>query len=225
MRVFAPDRTCCLCLCHVFLPCFLCVCWCLQTLRRNPFKHPKAKLADLVVTGIWLLLWLATAIVLCVWADAANKAGSFLKPATNARNGLCVMAWLEFLLVALLTASAGLLFTKKCQSVFTKWEDKAKERKYAHEQKRLESHQAKVADAEGRALAAKQASQATGMKGLGAEHSAGVHTPAAASNAAGGVRADGGHVPAAVSAPGAAGKALPVSSKGTAAAQDNPFRG
>jgi hypothetical protein len=156
----------------------------MQTLRRNPFKHPKAKLADLVVTGIWLLLWLATAIVLCVWADAANKAGSFLKPATNARNGLCVMAWLEFLLVALLTASAGLLFTKKCQSVFNKWEDKAKERKYAHEQKRLEGDQAKVADAEGRAMAAKQSSQATGMRAPGAEHSAGVHAPAAASNAA-----------------------------------------
>jgi hypothetical protein len=182
-----------------------------QTLRRNPFKHPKAKLADLVVTLIWLLLWLATAIVLCVWADAANRAGSFLKPATSARNGLCVMAWLEFLLVSLLTASAGLLFTKKCQSVFNKWDDKAKERKFAHEQNRLERHQAKVADAEGRAMAAKQASQATGLKGPAAE---GVHAPAAVSapGPAAGVR-DGG-----------AGTALPVSSKG-AAAEDNPFRG
>lgn len=86
----------------------------------------------------------------------ANKAGSFLSGAKDARNGLCVMAWLEFLLVAVLTCTAGLLYSKKCQATFDKWEAKSKQHHIEHEQKRLQKEQTKVAQTEAAAAAAKE---------------------------------------------------------------------
>jgi hypothetical protein len=122
----------------------------LQTMRRNVFKHPKAKLADLVLCSAWLLFWLAAGIILCVWTDRANKAGSFLSPAKTARNGFCVMAWTQFLLVALLTGTAALLYTSTCQLVFDSWEQKKQQRRVAQEL----AKQTKVAECEAAAAAA-----------------------------------------------------------------------
>lgn len=196
-----------------------------QTLRRNPFKHPKTKLADVVLCLTWLAFWLAAAIVLCVWADQANKAGSFLDPGKDARNGLCVMAWVQFLLVAALTATAGLLYSKKCQQVFDSWDEKAKARKVTHEQHRLEKAQAKVAQQEAAAVAAQQASPRPAAR----------ETPSPAGTGAGAAaRADVGDVevgrlggqastgvPVSTSPPAAGGGAV----RGPAAAAgDNPFK-
>lgn len=193
-----------------------------QTLRRNPFKHPKAKLADVVLCCTWLAWWLAAAIVLCVWADQANSAGSFLEPGRNARNGLCVMAWVQFLLVAALTATAGLLFSKKCQSVFDKWEEKAKARKVSHEQHRLEKAQAKVAQQEAAAVAAQQAAGPAAARGAPSPAGAGAAGRADVGDVEAG-HVVGQHntgVPVSTSPPAAA-----VAARGAAAAGgDNPFK-
>lgn len=114
-------------------------------------------------------------MVLCVWTDQANKAGSFLSSAKDARNGFCVMAWLEFLLVGVLTATAGLLFSPKCQNVFDKWDAKSKQKKYDQEQRRLQGQQAQAAEMEAAAAAAKHSSTAAAA----APASAGAGQPAA----------------------------------------------
>jgi hypothetical protein len=173
-------------------------------MRRNPFKHPRAKLADLVLCTIWALFWMAAAIVLCVWADQANKVGSFLESARNARNGLCVMAWVEFLLVAVLTITAGLLFSKKCQQTFDKWEAKSKQKKFEHEQKKLEGKQAKVAQQEAAAVAAKQAAPHT-PGGEGAQRSTAVAPTAAAAPGLGAAPAAAAGVPVSTNASGGVG--------------------
>jgi hypothetical protein len=200
----------------------------LQTMRRNVFKHPKAKLADLVLCTAWMLFWLAAGIILCIWTDRANKAGSFLSSAKDARNGFCVMAWLQFLFVALLTGTAGLLYMSKCQSVFAGWEEKKKQRKVAHEQKRLQGQAAKAAECEAAAAAAKQAAAAAPV-------------PHNAPAAVGPVPGPAGHGPVAGGAPARAvddvemGRAgVPVSTNAAAgvvrdggnaaAGADNPFR-
>lgn len=92
----------------------------LQALRRNPFRYPAARLADLLLCVTWLAWWVTSAVLLSVWTDAANKAGSFLAPARNARNGLCVMAWAQVLLVAALVVTAGLLYSARSQPMFDK---------------------------------------------------------------------------------------------------------
>lgn len=125
-------------------------------MRRNVFKHPKAKLADLALCTAWMLFWLAAGIILCVWTDRANKAGSFVSSARDERNGFCAMAWLQFLLTAVLTGTAALLYTRKCQSVFDGWEEKKQQRKVAKEQKRLQGQAAKVAETEAASAASKQ---------------------------------------------------------------------
>lgn len=160
-----------------------CVGCALQSLRRNPFRHPSVKLADLVLCAVWLCFWCAAAVVLCIWTDRANRVGSFLDPAKNARNGFCVMAWLEFLLVAFLTSTAGLLYTSKCQAVFDKWEAKHKQKKFEKEQKRLAAQQAKVAEQDAAAAAAKQ-HKAAGVQQPAA--AAPMHEPAAPQAVAGG---------------------------------------
>lgn len=113
----------------------------MQALRHNPFKHPAVRTVDVALCTVWLLLWGVAAVVLCVWTDSANKAGSFLTSAKHARNGLCVLAWVEFLLVALLTATAALLFSKKCQQVFDSWAEKAQAKKVLKQEQRMQSVQ------------------------------------------------------------------------------------
>lgn len=156
----------------------------LQSLRRNPFRHPSVKLADLVLCAVWLCFWCAAAVVLCIWTNSANRVGSFLDSATNARNGFCVMAWVEFLLVAFLISTAALLYTSKCQAVFEKWDAKHKQKKFDKEQKRLAAQQAKVAEQDAAAAAAKQQKTA-GVKQPAAA-AAPMHEPAAPQAVAGG---------------------------------------
>jgi hypothetical protein len=202
----------------------------LQTMRRNPFKHPKAKLADLVLSTTWALFWMAAAIVLCVWADQANKVGSFLSSGRDARNGLCVMAWVEFLLVAVLTVSAGILFSKKCPQTFDKWEAKKKQKKFEHEQKKLEGKQAKVAQQEAAAVAAKQAAPHTPAHTSaveGPQRSTAVAPTAAAAPGMGAGPAAAAGVPVSTNAgAGGAGGAAMVERAGGAGGvgDDNPFK-
>jgi hypothetical protein len=171
-----------------------------------------------------MLFWLAAGIILCVWTDRANKAGSFLSSAKDARNGFCVMAWLQFLLVAVLTGTAGLLYTRKCQSVFDGWEEKKKQRKAAQEQKRLQGQAAKVAECEAAAAAAKQASVAAPAPRVPAAAAG----PAGVGPVAGGVTGrvgDGvemGRAGVPVSTNAAAGGARAVGN--AAAGADNPFK-
>lgn len=202
----------------------------MQTLRRNPFRHPSARLADVVLCMVWLLFWLAAAVALCVWTDSANKVGSFLSSARNARNGLCVMAWAEFLLVALLTATAGLLYTKKCQSVFDKWEAKSKAHKQAKEQNKLQKLQA--AEQEAAAASAAAASAAAQRKpAAGPGPAAPAGGPAAAATGAhpkAAVQHTGVPVSTGVSSPaahGPAGAAVEVGDGAVVGGRDAPLAG
>ncbi|WIA31899.1 hypothetical protein OEZ86_002760 [Tetradesmus obliquus] len=89
----------------------------IQVLRRNPFKHSKAKLADLGICSLAMLFWAAAGIVLCLFTDRANKAGM---PHAHWRNVLCVLAWLLFLMFAGLTFMSLLLVTRRSQKLFDK---------------------------------------------------------------------------------------------------------
>jgi uncharacterized membrane protein len=109
-------------------------CCLLQVLRRNPFKHSKAKLADLGICSLAALFWAAGGVALCLFTDRANKAGL---PHSDWRNGLCVMAWALFLMFACLSAMSLLLVTKRSQKLFDKWSAK-------HEQKKLQKEEAKM---------------------------------------------------------------------------------
>jgi hypothetical protein len=103
-------------------------------LRRNPFKHSKAKLADLGLCSLATLFWAATGIVLCLFTDRANKSGL---PQSDWRNGLCVLAWALFLMFAALTFMSLLLVTPRSQKLFDKWAAK-------HEQKKQQKEAAKM---------------------------------------------------------------------------------
>jgi hypothetical protein len=152
-------------------------------LRRNPFKHPSARRADLVLCAVWLAWWVACAIVLCAWADQANKAGSFLGSTGKAqRNGLATMAWIMFLFVALLTGTAALMVSESCQALFDKWEEQGRAKKAAKEQEKL---RAKQQDAAQRSAGAAAAGAQPGMAAAPAA------TPARAAGAAPGIAAAG----------------------------------
>jgi hypothetical protein len=124
--VFVPDSQACWCCTPA--------CWLLQVLRRNPFKHGKAKLADLGICSLAALFWVAAGVALCLFTDRANKAGL---PQSHWRNGLCVMAWAMFLMFACLSAMSLLLVTKRSQKLFDKWNAQ-------HEQKKQQKEDAKM---------------------------------------------------------------------------------
>lgn len=106
----------------------------LQVLRRNPSKHSKAKLADLVICSMAALFWAAAGVVLCLFTDRANKAGLLH---SDWRIGLCVLAWALFLMFACLSITSLLLVTRRTQKLFDKWAAK-------QERKKLQKKEAKM---------------------------------------------------------------------------------
>lgn len=129
----------------------------IQVLRRNPFKHSKAKLADLAICSLAMLFWAATGIVLCLFTDRANKAGM---PHAHWRNVLCVLAWLLFLMFAGLTFMSLLLVTRRSQKLFDKWaaasEHKKQQKEEAKMQKRCIEEEARQQAAAAAAAAARE---------------------------------------------------------------------
>lgn len=101
----------------------------MQALRRNPFRHPKSKHADLVLCLLGLSWWIASAVVLSVWADAANRGGL---PSKDWRNGACVLAWAQVIFWTGLAATSALLITAKSQGLFNKYAAKQAARKQVH---------------------------------------------------------------------------------------------
>jgi hypothetical protein len=149
----------------------------LQVLRRNPFKHSKAKLADLGICSLAAAFWAAAGVVLCLFTDRANKAGL---PHSDWRNGLCVMAWALFLMFACLSVMSLLLVTKRSQKLFDKWAAKHEQKKQQKEGAKMQ----KLCDEEAarqQAAAAAPAAAAAGRPAQGARPQgvpAAAHAPA-----------------------------------------------
>jgi hypothetical protein len=98
------------------------------------------------------------------------------------------MAWVEFLLVAVLIGTAALLYTARSQRLFDKWAQAAAVKKAEREEGKLHTQQEKAASAEAAAAAAAKAASKTSATSAGAgAGAAGRDAPAAAS---GGVRGD-----------------------------------
>lgn len=128
----------------------------IQGLRRNPYKHRHARLADLVLCLLGLGWWIAVGIILCTWTNQANNNGV---PRSDWRNGLCVLAWAEVLFFAYMAATSLLLATTRSQKMFDKWAEKdrlKKEQRHAAKQQKLQ-HDAEAADAAAAAARARTA--------------------------------------------------------------------
>jgi hypothetical protein len=149
-------------------------CCLLQVLRRNPFKHGKAKLADLGICGLAALFWVAAGVALCLFTDRANKAGL---PQSHWRNGLCVMAWAMFLMFACLSAMSLLLVTKRSQKLFDKWNAKHEQKKKQKEDAKMQKLANEEAARQQAAAAAARAPQAARPASVPAAVPAAVHAP------------------------------------------------
>jgi hypothetical protein len=184
----------------------------LQILRRNPFKHGKAKLADLGICSLATVFWAAAGIVLCLFTDRANKAGL---PESSWRNGLCVLAWALFLMFAGLSIMSLLLVTRRSQKLFDKWNA-------AHVKKQQQKEAAKMQKLCNEEAERQQAAAAAAAAAREQQHSRPPVAAAAASSAAaahGPVQQQQQSAGVAVAAPLQQGRA------GAAAAVDNsnPF--
>jgi hypothetical protein len=137
----------------------------IQGLRRNPYKHKNARIADLVLCLLATGWWVACSIILCIWTHAANTNGLLR---ADWRNGLCVLAWAEALFFAYLTATSALLVTVKSQKLFDKWETKRKLKQDTKQQAHMQKMQqeAAAADAARAAAGTKAPAAAAGPKAV-----------------------------------------------------------
>ena len=92
---------------------------CLQASNRHTAAHKhRQRLFSCGWVTLIALWWLAAAIVITIWTDEANKSGL---PRSNDRNGLCVMAWGEFLIFGALATMLSLVVSDKmAKKMFTK---------------------------------------------------------------------------------------------------------
>ncbi|KAF8071035.1 hypothetical protein HT031_001117 [Scenedesmus sp. PABB004] len=129
-----------------------------QVLRRNPFKHKRARLADLALAVLGCVWWAVVAALLCVWTDRANRGGVMR---ASWRNGLCCIAWAAWLAFVGLAATSALLVSAKSQGLFDKWAARSQAAKAAKAQERERAKAAKMqADAAAAEAAAAAAAAA-----------------------------------------------------------------
>lgn len=149
----------------------------MQGLRRNPYKHKNARVADLVLCLLATCWWIACGIILCLWTHQANSNGL---PRADWRNGLCVLAWAEALFFAYLTLTSALLVTSKSQKLFDKWDTKKKMKQEQTQQARLQKMQQEATAADTAAAAARGKAPGAGQPGPDPVPAAAPHVPSAA---------------------------------------------
>lgn len=126
----------------------------LQVLRRNPSKHHNSKLLDLAICCVGVAWWAAAGIAFCIWTDRANKSG-MMQPSW--RNGLCALAWAQFLMFTGLTLTSLLLVTLKSQKWFDKYAEKQQHKKEEQKAAKQAAKLRKKQEKEAATVAAKPA--------------------------------------------------------------------